>query len=337
MSVPHEHNEQLLANALSHGIVALSQSGHLNWWNDQAKTLLGLHTCVPKQTTIDVVFPSVALMTHLKNKTYTQCEVPAPHMPDMILSVTLKPYWDAQCLLVIQDVTRTRRLEMMRRDFIANISHELRTPLTVFHGFLEILLDQPNITPARLRDILSTMNDQCERMETLVEDLLWLSRLESAQPDIAQHQRVAVSSLIKDIVRDAKRLGQNLAHTFHVQVDPDLTLEGDAEELRSAFSNLIYNAVHYTPKGGVITITWQADERGRYFIVEDTGIGIPEKYIDRVTQRFFRVDQARTSTGKSGTGLGLAIVKHVLLRHRGELSIYSVLGQGSRFTCTFAR
>ncbi len=233
------------------------------------------------------------------------------------------------------DIAREKRLESMRQDFIANVSHELRTPLTVFRGYIELLKKHTQLPGDRIDDIVKHMDGQSQRMERLVEDLLLLSRLESIEPDKEQHQRVHVASLLRDICHDAQSLSGKQQHEFIVNLDEDLWLQGCLEELRSAFSNIIYNAVHYTPEKGTITISCFVDQQGSHIAVKDTGVGIAEKHIPRITQRFYRVDKSRASRGIASTGLGLAIVKHVLLRHDGQLIIESDVEKGSSFECFF--
>ena len=192
------------------------------------------------------------------------------------------------------------RVEAMRQDLIANVSHELRTPLTVFRGYLELLQGHQDLSLMKSDKILQQMNEQCQRMERLVQDLLLLSRLESDQPNTKTYQNIPISSLLKNICEDAKLLSGELNHQFNLHLDEGLYLAGQPEELRSAFSNIIFNAVHYTPVNGKIDIYWYQDDTGKHMKVIDTGIGIPTKYIPRITQRFYRVDKARSQRQKRG-------------------------------------
>ncbi len=221
------------------------------------------------------------------------------------------------------------------QDFVANVSHELRTPLTVFHGYLEILLDQPKMSRKKCRDILLQMSEQSNRMSFLVRDLLLLSRLESALPDVSQFKPVPVAQLLKSICDDAFALSGEKKHQLHCDFDEHLSIMGKEEELHSAFSNLIFNAVNYTPPKGKIFVRWHNEKDSPTMTVKDTGIGIAKKHLPRITQRFYRVDKSRSHRGEHGTGLGLAIVKHVLLRHSGKLLIESQVNKGSTFRCVF--
>lgn len=231
-------------------------------------------------------------------------------------------------------VKHIEHLERMRQDFIANVSHELRTPLTVIHGYLEILIDRDSDDTQNLKKIFMQMQQQTMRMETLINDLLLLSRLESEEDENKNGRSVLVANLLTDICHDAQELSGESKHQITLHADTNLSLIGFEEELRSLFSNIIFNAVKYTPAGGDITIHWYQSEKSAIFKVSDTGIGIAPHHIPRLTERFYRVDPAR-SRASGGTGLGLAIAKHVLIRHHATLDISSELDKGSIFTCVF--
>lgn len=223
------------------------------------------------------------------------------------------------------------RINKMRQDFVANVSHELRTPLTVIHGYIETL-SSLHKHDAKLYNVFEKMAAQTQRMEILVEDLLLLSQIESKNPH-AEYEVINILALIEAIKGDAENLsGEDHVLTFNV--DSALQLRGETHELRSAFSNLIVNAIHYTPRGGKVSVSWQKHKDTAVFSVTDTGIGIEAKHIPRLTERFYRVDKSR-SRQSGGTGLGLAITKHVLLRHDAKLIIDSEVGKGSVFKCVF--
>jgi two-component system, OmpR family, phosphate regulon sensor histidine kinase PhoR len=245
------------------------------------------------------------------------------HLPQLLASLP-KPI-----------VTHIQHLERMRQDFVANVSHELRTPLTVIQGYLEILLEQASCE-AIGKKILIQMQQQTMRMGSLVEDLLLLSRLEDHYPSHKQQKKISIVKLLTQLVQEAKCLSGVLNHTIDCQLDPNLYLRGIEGEVRSLFSNLIFNAVNYTPAEGNIRIRWYQTKERAYFSVEDDGIGIASKHIPRLTERFYRVDKAR-SRSSGGTGLGLAIAKHVLIRHDATLKVKSQLGKGSCFTCSFPK
>ncbi len=229
-----------------------------------------------------------------------------------------------------------KHLERIRRDFVANVSHELRTPLTVIRGYLEMLndKDQLNQFPEQWHKIFVQMYQHSLRMEHLIGDLLLLSHLENIEQTEAQHEKVNVDKLLATIYQDAFDLGKDKQHTIELIADAKVQLLADSDELKSLFSNLVFNAVKYTPPKGHIVISWQVKNKHPVFSVKDNGIGIEAKHIPRITERFYRVDKAR-SRASGGTGLGLAIVKHILLRHNAELHVDSALGTGSTFSCIF--
>jgi two-component system phosphate regulon sensor histidine kinase PhoR len=250
-----------------------------------------------------------------------------------VLSVQIVPYGDRQKLIVSRDITEFDRLETMRQDFIANVSHELRTPLTVLSGFLETI-DGSEDKHKALSRALPLMTDQTRRMHRLVEDLLALSRLESGANPLRE-DLVNVPDLVRALYRDALALSGG-RHRIMLQLDSDQQLQGSEDELRSAFGNLVSNAVSYTPKGGEVTIAWQEREGRPVFAVRDTGIGVDQSHIPRLTERFYRVDRSR-SRETGGTGLGLAIVKHVLNRHQATLEVLSEPAKGSTFAAVFPK
>ena len=251
---------------------------------------------------------------------------------DYILSVQVVPYGNRQKLVISRDVTDLERVETMRRDFIENVSHELRTPLTVLCGFLETLSDTGGTDGELLRRSLPLMADQARRMQRLVEDLLTLSRLESSH-NPPREEEIDVGELARDLHQDALALSGG-RHRVLLDVKCRDGLLAAEEELRSAFGNLISNAVRYTQERGEVTIGWRRQGEEAVFSVHDTGIGIAPQHIPRLTERFYRVDRSR-SRETGGTGLGLAIVKHVLSRHQGRLETTSEPGRGSTFSAVF--
>jgi two-component system phosphate regulon sensor histidine kinase PhoR len=232
-------------------------------------------------------------------------------------------------------VAHIQHLERIRQDFVANVSHELRTPLTVIHGYLEILLEQKSAP--NLHHIFLQMQQQTSRMENLVENLLLLSHLENeAENNITKQHPVPVANLLTHVCAEAQQLSGQARHKIKLFADATLLLQGVDSELQSLFSNIIFNAVKYTPAKKQIEIRWYEENNKAHFVVEDQGIGIAKKHLPRITERFYRVDKARTRAS-GGTGLGLAIAKHVLLRHHGKLKIQSQLNKGSIFHCTFPK
>lgn len=226
------------------------------------------------------------------------------------------------------------QLERIRSDFVANVSHELRTPLTVIRGYLETLLKKKDKGIQTYQKIFNQMNQHSARMEAIIDDLLLLSRLENEDYLPEEMVTINVAEILKTLCADAERISGRKQHIIKLHTDPNLYINGSEEELKSLFSNIIINAVKYTPAKGRITVKWFKDDNHAVFSVLDTGIGISKEHIPRITERFYRVDKAR-SRESGGTGLGLAIVKHVLMRHNGDLHIESDPRNGSTFTCEF--
>jgi two-component system phosphate regulon sensor histidine kinase PhoR len=253
------------------------------------------------------------------------------------LSTQLHAYGEGRRLLLSSDVTALQQAEAMRRDFVANVSHEIRTPLTVVSGFVETLQNLP-LTDAERQHYLALMAQQASRMQTLVIDLLTLSRLE-ASPLPRQQTWVDVDALMRQCEEDANALSSLLSSSKHhlsfTRSGQACELAGEHTELFSAFANLVTNALRYTPAPGTVAVSWQLLSDGRAeWAVQDNGPGIEPEHLPRLTERFYRIDRSR-SRETGGTGLGLAIVKHVVQRHGGELQIQSKLGEGSRFALVF--
>lgn len=321
--------------ALKDAVVMLDSLGNLEWWNRAAETLLGLKTPQDSGQSMTNLVRDPRFKEYFERGNYSEAlEIPSPVNDHRRLQFHITRYGNHEHLLLVRDVTRLHQLEQMRKDFVANVSHELRTPLTVIAGYLETLLDNVEAVNPRWLRALQQMQQQGGRMQTLLNDLLLLAKLEATDYP-SDNQPVAVDLLLLSIVNDAQALSGEQRHRISLEADPHLRLKGSEPELRSAFSNLVFNAVKYTPAEGEIRVRWYADEQGAYLAVSDSGMGIDARHLPRLTERFYRVDSSRASN-TGGTGLGLAIVKHVLLRHRGQLDIASVPGKGSTFTCRFA-
>jgi len=324
-------------NAMPDGAVILHDTGEMQWWNGAARDLIGLNWPSDEGQRIVNLFRHPAFAAFLGRDAISSEDaitVPSPLDENRMLEIRVIPYGQNQRLLLARDVSRLFRLERMRQDFVANISHELRSPITVIHGLAEALSDGPAGAMPALQRPLQLIEQQTQRMQRLVEDLLLLSRLETEQRPV-QHRSVDIPRLLRLLTDEARTLSGKSAHEISLEADPTLWLKGEESELRSVFSNLVFNAVRYTPEGGRVAIRWQGVRGGRaLFAVEDTGIGIPAHHLPRLTERFYRVDAGRSSSS-GGTGLGLAIVKHILGRYGSELRISSELGAGSTFACEF--
>lgn len=319
-------------NALPDAAVMIEAQDDIVWFNDAGARLLRLERG-------DIGRPLTRLLRSQDLREFLAAtteedslELESPFDDDVTLDVRLIPYTEDRRVLLFRDVTQIARLRQMRQDFIANVSHELRTPLTVVIGYLEALDDETD--EAMLHATLKRLRRPAARMKSLVEDLLLLSRLDTAPPPAEDAMaEIDVAALVRRIGADAEALSGD-AHSFAFELDETLALQGLDVEVHSAFGNMILNAVRYSPDGGVITVRWHREGDGARFSVQDEGLGIAEEHLPRLTERFYRIDVGR-SRDAGGTGLGLAIVKHVLRRHDSALEIASTLGQGSTFSCRF--
>lgn len=317
--------------ALQDAVILLDKDDTLEWWNQAAETLLDLRSEDQGRSILELINvpefqdyytnaispnEGLRLRSWRDYERFLQCEV---------------THFGTEKLLIIYDVTRLQHLEQMRKDFVGNVSHELRTPLTVLMGYIETFSDQPDLDP-KWRRGFNLMTQQTQRMNHIINDLLLLSRLENEES--IRSERVDMPKLLTSIFDDAQAYNKDYGHLIDLHIDSQLDVYGSEVYLNSALLNLVTNAIKYTPKGGEIRITWHEFKDGCLFSVQDNGIGIASEHIDRLTERFYRVDSGRSrSTG--GTGLGLAIVKHVIYQHGAKLKIESEENKGSTFNVFF--
>lgn len=324
---------QRAAEAMPDGIIMINEAGQIEWCNPVAETQFDISNQRDHMQRIAYLVRQEQFIEYLGAQNYAEPLVmKSLRNADLTLSIQLVPFGDRQKLLLSRDITQLERVETMRRDFIANVSHELRTPLTVVGGFLESFADVEQINMQQSRRHFQLMLDQTRRMQGLVDDLLTLSRLESAQEKMSE-EVVDVCGLLQTLHKEAQSLSAG-RHLVHLVLDTDTKLLGNERDLRSAFGNLVSNAVRYTPEGGEIMLRWALAGGEARFCVQDSGIGIETQYLSRLTERFYRVDRGR-SRETGGTGLGLSIVKHILTRHQGRLEISSEPGRGSLFCACF--
>ncbi len=320
---------------LSDGLVIIARSGEIQWWNESAQSLLQLQPNDTGQALTNLIRDPAFRSWFRLNREHSQCEYVHPRSGRSLQFINNR-HAAGNRLLMVRDVTRVKKLEQMRQDFVANASHELRTPLTVLQGYLESFADFPESVPERMRRALRQMLNQTRRMNNLVNDLLLLTRLDSVGSQGTTDHTVQVSELLRRVVEDGRALSGEKKQSVELDIQTSDALRGNEDELRSAFSNLVFNAVNYTPESGRIRVVWRSDSTGAFVDVIDNGEGIESRHIPRLTERFYRADPSRSSeTG--GTGLGLAIVKHALAHHDGRLDIQSEIGSGSQFTCRFPR
>lgn len=326
---------QEATRALPDAVIVLGEHNEIEWANVKAQEYIGINWSKDSGLRFSNLVRHPKLIAYLNSsddELQKGLQISSPLDSKLVLEIRLSGYGDTQKLLVARDVTAISRINQMRRDFIANASHELRTPLTVISGYLEGFVDDV-ACPEQWVGYIKQMRSQTSRMQNLIEDLLQLSGLEDVSAQRAK-ETVPVPEILSAIISEAKSVSGFMKHQISLNADEDLYLQANQREIHSIFSNLVFNAVQYTPEKSSIDIQWQQNERGAYFSVSDNGSGIEARHISRLTERFYRVDTSR-SREQGGTGLGLAIVKHALARYEAELTIESEVGKGSVFRCFF--
>ena len=345
--VSEESLRQFLAaiQASPHGVIILDSDTRIQWSNQTASEHLGLDPKLDLQQLIGNMLRNPIFSNYVNSKSFDHeviiegrdHRIDSPHK----VGVQLFPYGDGRMLLLSRDVTLIEQAETMRRDFVANVSHEIRTPLTVLAGFIETLQTLP-LSNEEQEKYLNLMANQAFRLKSLVDDLLILSRIEGRHLP-GHHEWVSIKKILVQIEEEAVGLSVKLHPLMHdrqrlvfqlTDTDAGMEISGSASELMSAFSNLISNAIRYTPAGGTINVHWKTTDAGGVFCVTDSGPGIAPEHFARLSERFYRIDRSR-SRDTGGTGLGLAIVKHVIQRHEGVMEIESKINVGSKFSLLF--
>ena len=330
----HEDMNQFEAatQAMSDAVIIIDRKNRIEWWNRSAQTIFGLKPDQRMLSPEELINEPEFVEFYQNPKAERSLKLESPN-GQRTLEYRIHRFGEKnrERVLIARDVTENERFEQMRQTFLANASHELRTPITVIHGFLETLREQE--LPAPIARAIGTMQSQSNRMVALIADLLTLSRLETSAENRSR-QPIQVRDMLTNIANEARDVSGDQQHAISLEMVEGLDILGNEAEIRSALSNLVFNAVRYTPAQGTIAIKLEAMERGALFSVTDNGEGIAAEHIPRITERFYRVDEGR-SRDSGGTGLGLAIVKHVLVRHNATLGVSSKLGEGSRFSITF--
>jgi len=336
-SIEKQHNRFIEAfQASPNGIVMLDDQDQIEWCNAIAERFFGLEFKRDVMQRINFLIRRPEFIQYLNKRVFEEPLLLERMGPESNLSLMVQafPYGDKRHLLLVQDVTDLQKADAMRRDFVANVSHEMRTPITVLLGFLETI-QSLDLDKDQQAQYIELMICQAQRMKSLVEDLLTLANLE-ANTLPAPMQAVQVPTIMALLKNDAQALSQG-KHAFNFEVLTSASILGEERELLSAFSNLVSNAVRYTPDVGMVNVKWDLNSEGQgEFSVTDTGPGIASEHLSRLTERFYRVDRSR-SRDTGGTGLGLAIVKHIANRHHAQLQIESSPGKGSTFILRFPK
>lgn len=329
-------------NSLETGLIMVNGEGKIKLVNKAFGSLFNVSTDLMTEKPVASIYHVYNLdhfiTTCRETKQQLRVEIPLYYPQERILEANFTPVEEDETgvgvLAVFHDLTALRRLEQLRRDFVANVSHELKTPLTSIVGFTETLLDGASNDSETCREFLQIIYKEGLRLQRLVADLLDLSKIESKQLQIKM-ERVKVRTLVLDVVQTMEELLQSKGLKLETKIEP-LTVNVDTDCVRQILVNLLANAMNYTPTGGRITLIIKGSLDGWYLQISDTGIGIPEDDLPRIFERFYRVDKAR-SRDSGGTGLGLAIVKHLVELHSGEIEVASEVGIGSTFTVRFAK
>ena len=322
------------ASVIPEAIVMLDEVGKIEWANLNASQLFGIQW--PRDggvRFIDLVRePDVVELLSQETRHEHDIQFSLSTARQQTISVKCVRYTDSLRMIIAHDVSGLLAVNRLQADFVANVSHELKTPLTVLRGYLEILSDHPKLDETLVKPV-QQMSYQSERMQLIVNDLLYLAKLED-RGNRTEHKLVEITALISTVIESIQPVIDAKQHKIELDIDHDINLLGNRSELYSALSNLITNAVNYSQQNGLISITWGSDANGATLLVKDSGSGILASAIPSLTKRFYRVDDDR-SRESGGTGLGLAIVKHVLQRHNAKLEIDSLIGVGSEFRCVF--
>ncbi len=325
---------------LPYATVVLDQENHIQWFNPKAIPTLGLNPNTDPGQRLDNLLRVPAFQEFLASHNFhetagaeSEITLQSSLGNTADLAIQLIPVNDELRLLIARDISDQVRVQHIRRNFIANASHELRSPLTVISGYLEMLLDTPGLPDAAL-PMLRSAADQSQRMQSLVEDLLTISRLENTSIKPENMRPVALATCIRRHIAGMEKTNQH-AHRFTFRLEETLIIHGNESELESVVSNLITNAIRHTPPETLIRITWSQTPSGDACLsVKDNGPGIAAQHLPHLTERFYRVDKGR-SKDSGGTGLGLSIVQHIVNRHRGRLEIHSEPGKGAEFRVIF--
>jgi two-component system, OmpR family, phosphate regulon sensor histidine kinase PhoR len=320
---------------LEMAVIMINGKGGLVWWNPAASRLLGFQSPEDQNQPVINLIREPLFIEYFNRGLYkSPLKLSSPINAGLTLEFQITSFGEGERLMLVRDISQLHKLEMMRKDFVGNVSHELRTPITVITGYLETMLDDKDNLPKRWVRPIEQMSQQSHRMENIIRDLLTLSQLETRSAS-KQQSDIKLSSLLRDIKRDAEQVFADKKQQFHLQCDDSIQVRGNMNELYSAISNLVLNAAKYTQADGEIGLSVDLETDGSLDItISDNGPGIAPQHIPRLTERFYRVDESR-STDTGGTGLGLAIVKHVLARHDARLNIKSEAGKGSDFICHF--
>jgi len=320
--------------ALPDAAIVLSSDLTILSGNKKAQRLLGVRFPEDVGKHIEQLLVAKEFSDYLQQDNFeSPCLITSPINEELQLEISVMAFGGERVILMSRAIAKYHRLKKMRKEFVANVSHELKTPLTVVRGYVEMIQETEHALDPHWQKVFATIEGQVSRMERLVEQLLSLSKVENNRDD-TDMVFVDMPALVENLVEDAKWLNQDKGHDIRLNIASDLGVYGIETELKSACANLISNAIAYTSPKGIIDVSWHKNGDKLVFSVKDNGDGIKDEQLNRLTERFYRIDKSR-SRDTGGSGLGLAIVKHVLLHHKAELVISSKWGEGSEFAIYF--
>ena len=330
---------QGIITGLPYATVVLNENNEIDWANDLSSKYLDIDSKRDHGQGIDTIIRLPKLQEILQDQSRKEIEInlaTGEYGLERQLAIQIIPIEDDLKLMIARDISERNSINRMRKNFIANASHELRTPLTVIAGYLEIMREDQGLAE-NLKPAVHSASEQSERMQSIINDLLILSRLENTELNDDSNHIIDVPSILKSICTEEKALIKNNSHTIKTDIDTTLKIKGSEAEIVSVCSNLIHNSVRHTKEGSTIKVEWKLSQNNKaYLSIKDNGQGIPAEHIAHLTERFYRVDKGR-SRDKGGTGLGLAIVQHIVQRHNGKLDISSEMGVGSEFVVNFPK
>lgn len=331
-----ENRRQELAamlDSMQEAVVAVTAEGQVRWSNAVMRRMAGTEIRAGRPLAHSVRDPDLlACIRGALNSGEVRTATARSLAPGRIFEVNAAPLPSGGALAVLHDVTRIEAAERTRRDFIANVSHELRTPLTSIQGYVETLLDDPAPNPDTAREFLAIIRRSARRMNRLTEDLLTLAGVESPDYKLVR-QPLRASALIQDAIDSLSGIVTDAGLELQSAGAPETVVLADSDAVNQVFGNLIENAIKYGSSGGRIRLSARVLDHVVEFCVQDFGPGMASEHLDRIFERFYRVDKAR-SRESGGTGLGLAIVRHIVQAHGGKVRAESELGEGSRFYFT---
>ena len=321
-----------VTEAVDDAVIVLRRDRTIDWWNSAGKKFLGLRSS-DRGVAITNFIREPQFVAYINSSQFeSSTSLPASIHNGRLLEFSAVMFGESEIVVVISDITQINELEKVRKEFVGNVSHELRTPLTVMRGYVDTLSDLKG-NSAMANKAYQEMSNQIDRMKDLADDIILLSKFESNRQ--LPQQPINLHKLLSEILLEAEQISGG-KHRLTLEGESEIEIKADTKLVRSALSNIVFNAVLHNPQGADIVIDITQSETHTEVVISDNGVGIDTDEIPRLTERFYRGDNSRNSN-TGGSGLGLAIVKHALTGCDATLAIKSTLGSGAIFTCTFPK